>query len=297
MGTDEIGGDALMACYQTHIDPALQGQRLDAALRRTFPELPSWALRDAFTHRDVKVDGKRVKADLRVHGGEWVQVYVMEQSPALDVVYEDANLLLINKRPGISVTEDAGGGATLTDMVARYARQRGEAVSPQPVHRLDNQTSGLVLFAKNQEAQAILEDAFRERLPKKEYTCLVRGIPKPPQALCRAYLTKDAAAAHVTIHDHETPGSKPIATAYETLEAGPISRLRVELITGRTHQIRAHMAALGHPLLGDDVYGDRAFNRANKARRLMLCATRLTLYTGGRLPEVEGHTFTISCPF
>ena len=124
MGTDEIGGDALMACYQTHIDPALQGQRLDAALRRTFPELPSWALRDAFTHRDVKVDGKRVKADLRVHGGEWVQVYVMEQSPALDVVYEDANLLLINKRPGISVTEDAGGGATLTDMVARYARQR-----------------------------------------------------------------------------------------------------------------------------------------------------------------------------
>ena len=146
-----------MACYQTHIDPALQGQRLDAALRRTFPELPSWVLRDAFTHRDVKVDGKRVKADLRVHGGEWVQVYVMEQSPALDVVYEDANLLLINKRPGISVTEDAGGGATLTDMVARYARQRGEAVSPQPVHRLDNQTSGLVLFAKNQEAQAILE--------------------------------------------------------------------------------------------------------------------------------------------
>lgn len=221
----------------------------------------------------------------------------MEQFPALDVVYEDANLLLINKRPGISVTEDAGGGATLTDMVARYARQRGEAASPQPVHRLDNQTSGLVLFAKNQEAQAILEDAFRERLPKKEYTCLVRGIPKPPQALCRAYLTKDAAAARVTIHDHETPGSKPIATAYETLEAGPISRLRVELITGRTHQIRAHMAALGHPLLGDDVYGDRAFNRANKARRLMLCATRLTLYTGGRLPEVEGHTFTIPCPF
>ena len=118
-----------MACYQTHIDPALQGQRLDAALRRTFPELPSWVLRDAFTHRDVKVDGKRVKADLRVHGGEWVQVYVMEQSPALDVVYEDANLLLINKRPGISVTEDAGGGATLTDMVGRYARQQGEAAS------------------------------------------------------------------------------------------------------------------------------------------------------------------------
>ena len=285
-----------MACYQTHIDPALQGQRLDAALRRTFPELPTWALRDAFTRRDVKLDGKRVRPDLRVQGGELAQVYVAERAPVLDVVYEDEELLLINKRPGISVTEDAGGGATLTELAARYARERGEG-APQPVHRLDNQTSGLVLFAKTPEAQAILEDAFRQRLPRKEYTCLVRGVPKPPQALCRAYLRKDAAAARVTILDHDAPGCKPIATAYETLEAGPVSRLRVELITGRTHQIRAHLAAMGHPLLGDDVYGDRAFNRANKARRLMLCATRLTLHTGGRMPRVEGRTFTVPCPF
>ena len=285
-----------MACYQTHIDPALQGQRLDAALRRTFPELPTWALRDAFTRRDVKLDGKRVRPDLRVQGGELAQIYVAERAPVLDVVYEDEELLLINKRPGISVTEDAGGGATLTELAARYARERGEG-APQPVHRLDNQTSGLVLFAKTPEAQAILEDAFRQRLPRKEYTCLVRGVPKPPQALCRAYLRKDAAAARVTILDHDAPGCKPIATAYETLEAGPVSRLRVELITGRTHQIRAHLAAMGHPLLGDDVYGDRAFNRANKARRLMLCATRLTLRTGGRMPRVEGRTFTVPCPF
>ena len=285
-----------MACYQTHIDPALQGQRLDAALRRTFPELPTWALRDAFTRRDVKLDGKRVRPDLRVQGGELAQVYVAERAPVLDVVYEDEELLLINKRPGISVTEDAGGGATLTELAARYARERGEG-APQPVHRLDNQTSGLVLFAKTPEAQTILEDAFRQRLPRKEYTCLVRGVPKPPQALCRAYLRKDAAAARVTILDHDAPGCKPIATAYETLEAGPVSRLRVELITGRTHQIRAHLAAMGHPLLGDDVYGDRAFNRANKARRLMLCATRLTLHTGGRMPRVEGRTFTVPCPF
>ena len=286
-----------MACYQTHMDPALQGQRLDAALRRTFPELPSWALRDAFSRRDVKLDGRRVRPDLRVQGGELVQVYVMEQEPSLDVVYEDAGLLLINKRPGISVTQDPGGGATLTDLAACHVRLHGEKAVPQPVHRLDNQTSGLVLFAKSPGMQLILEDAFRQRLPEKEYTCLVRGIPKPAQALCRAYLRKDAAAARVTILDHDAPGCKPIATAYETLEAGPVSRLRVELITGRTHQIRAHLAALGHPLLGDDVYGDRAFNRANKARRLMLCATRLTLRTGGRLPEgVEGRTFTVPCP-
>lgn len=118
-----------------------------------------------------------------------------------------------------------------------------------------------------------------------------------PAATCRAYLVKDARAARVAIFDHEVPHSKPIVTAYETLEAGPVSRLRVHLITGRTHQIRAHMAALGHPLLGDDVYGDRAFNRRQHARRLMLCAAELTLDTGGALPQLDGRRFTVICPF
>ena len=131
----------------------------------------------------------------------------------------------------------------------------------------------------------------------KRYTCLVRGMMKPSAATCKAFLLKDAEAARVTILDHPTPGARSIATAYETLEAGPISRLRVHLLTGRTHQIRAHLAALGHPLLGDDVYGDRAFNRANHARRLMLCAASLTLETGGQLPQLDGKTFTIDCPF
>lgn len=98
----------------------------------------------------------------------------------------------------------------------------------------------------------------------KRYICLVRGMMKPPKATCRAYLLKDAKAAHVTIHDSAVPGARPIVTAYETLEQGAVSRVEVHLITGRTHQIRAHMAALGHPLLGDDVYGDRAFNRQMK---------------------------------
>ena len=131
----------------------------------------------------------------------------------------------------------------------------------------------------------------------KRYICLVRGMMKPPAATCKAYLLKDAQAARVTILDHPVPGAKSISTAYETLESGPISRLRVHLLTGRTHQIRAHLAALGHPLLGDDVYGDRAFNRLNHARRLMLCAASLTLETGGQLPQLDGRTFTIDCPF
>ena len=139
--------------------------------------------------------------------------------------------------------------------------------------------------------------AFRERTLDKRYTCLVRGIMKPPEATCRAWLRKDAEAARVWIQDAPGEGARPIVTAYETLESGPVSRLRVHLITGRTHQIRAHMAALGHPLLGDDLYGDRAFNRQHRARRLMLCATSLTLDTQGELPQLDGRRFEVKCPF
>ena len=288
-----------MACYQGVMDAALAGQRLDTALRRMFPELTSWMVREAFEHRDVKLDGKRVKPDLKVRGGEHVAVYLMETKvQPIDVVYEDAQVLLLNKRPGISVTEDDGGGTTLTELAGRYLRQTDEAAADlRPVHRLDNQTSGLILFAKDEESEAILSEAFKERLPEKQYTCLVRGLMKPPAATCKAYLLKDAEAARVKIFDRAVMGSKPIATAYTTVEAGPISRLHVDLLTGRTHQIRAHLASLGHPILGDDVYGDRAFNRAQKARRLMLCATTLTLRTGGKMPRLDGLRFTIPCPF
>ena len=152
---------------------------------------------------------------------------------------------------------------------------------PAACHRLDNQTSGLCLFAKNARAMELLQEVFRRREMEKYYECLVRGIPKPAAAECRAYLVKDAKAGRVQVVDHPLPGARLIRTAYETLEAGPVSRLRVHLLTGRTHQIRAHLAALGHPILGDDVYGDRRWNREMKTRALRLCAVSLRLDTGG----------------
>ena len=288
-----------MACYEWKVTTAAEGQRIDASIRRFLPEIPPHVLRQSFQRRDVKLDSKRVKPDARVSAGQLVQVYCMEPAaPAIDVVYEDDDVLLINKRAGVSVEPDDKGGISLAELTHKYLLTRDPAApAPRPCHRLDNQTCGLIVFAKNERTEEILLQAFRERTMDKRYICLVRGMMKPPAATCKAYLLKDAQAARVTILDHPVPGAKSISTAYETLESGPISRLRVHLLTGRTHQIRAHLAALGHPLLGDDVYGDRAFNRLNHARRLMLCAASITLETGGQLPQLDGRTFTIDCPF
>lgn len=286
--------------YTFVTDHSAEGMRVDACIRRFLPELPPIAVQKAFAHRDVKVDGKRVRQDARLQAEQTVEVFCMEQQTnLLEIVYEDADVLLVNKRAGMSVEPDERGGVAVTDLALRYVRQTNpDAPAPRACHRLDNQTCGLLLLARNERAEAILIRAFKERTMDKRYICLVRGLMKPPNATCKAYLRKDAESARVTIHDEPVRGSKPIFTAYETLEQGPVSRLEVHLITGRTHQIRAHMAALGHPLLGDDVYGDRAFNRQMKMQgKLCLCAASLTLETGGELPALDGRRFSIKCPF
>lgn len=278
--------------------PGDHGRRIDECVSRQLPGLGPNGVRKVFQNRDVKLDGVRVKMDTRVYPGQTVTVYYMENllqsRPVLNVVYEDADVLLINKAAGISVEGDDGGGVSLTSLAAQYA---GHPVFP--CHRLDNQTCGLILFAHHESALHVLEDVFFRRSLDKRYVCLVRGTPKPPECTCTAYLRKYPDQARVRVTDREVPGSTRIITAYETLETmEQISRLRVHLITGRTHQIRAHLAALGHPILGDDVYGDRSLNRDMKTQgRLKLCSTELCLDTGGRLPALDGKHFVISPPF
>ena len=282
-----------------------EGRKLGNYLRQILPNLPESVIRKAFASRDVKLDGLRVSADTVLHTGQELKIYLPDTAApdavpaaALDIVYEDDSVLLINKRAGISVEKDNHGGITLSDLCASYiAAKDPAAFPPAACHRLDNKTCGLCLFAKTPEAVEILQDTFRRRTLEKYYICLVRGIMKPPSAVCHAWLVKDPLHAEVRITDKEIPGARPIVTGYETLESGPVSRLRIHLITGRTHQIRAHLAALGHPVLGDDLYGDRDFNRREKARTLKLCAVSLKLDTEGRLPNLDGREFSIDPPF
>lgn len=274
--------------------------RLLGFIKRMLPEVPEYALREAFRSRDVKVNGSRVSIDAMLTPGAEVCVYTRDTKAArtLTVVYEDENVLVTVKPAGISCEEDEKGGRTLTQLLhAQMLAQNTEATKPLLCHRLDNPTEGLIVLAKTPEVQELLVQAFRDRQVHKEYTCVVRGTPNPRHAVLIAYLVKDAAKARVYVTRREEPGAKRIVTEYEVLEAGECARLCICLHTGRTHQIRAHMAYAGYPLLGDDLYGDRALNKRMKTRRLMLCATSLSFSMEGKLSYLNKRTFTYQPSF
>lgn len=289
-----------MTVFEVTVPKNLPPVRLDKYLQKALPELPAWAIREAFSRRDVKMDGRRVKPEEQALPGARVLLYGVSQaeSSPLEIVYEDEHILLVNKPAGISVQSDSGGGATVESLAFAHVQKADpNAWPPKACHRLDNQTCGLLLLAKTPLAEEIMTSGFKERLHKKSYICLVKGTPEPREAVLNAFLKKDAEAARVQICDHPAPGALPIITGYRVIEAGEISRLQVDLITGRTHQIRAHLAHTGHPILGDDAYGDRAFNREHRAKRLMLCAASLTLSGKNELAPYDGRTFTILPPF
>lgn len=283
-----------MRVYEAQVPASAAGIRMDHYIAQAFPLLPAHVVRQAFEHRDVKCNGVRVNREHLISANDKVQLYTAFL-PQLPVVFEDENILLINKPAGISAEDDGRGGMTVLSLLTEKAQG---AYLPRLCHRLDHMTTGLMLLCKNCESEALLFSAFQERRLEKVYQCLVRGEMRPAAAVMEAYLVKDAEKARVRVITHETPGSVPIATQYETLSFdGTLSRLRVHLLTGRTHQIRAHMSFLSHPLLGDDKYGDRALNRKYKTTRLHLCATELTLYAGGMLSYLDGRKFKIDPPF
>ena len=272
-----------------------------AYVRRMLPDVPQYILREAFQKRDVKVNGQRVGLDAMLQPGTQVKIYARDtEAKAIDIpiVYQDERVLIAVKPAGVSCEADAKGGKTLPQLLHTQLLQNDpQAQEPLLCHRLDNPTEGLILLAKTEPIQQMLQEAFRQRQIHKEYICIVRGTPEPLHAVLNDWLIKDAKRASVRIIPHERAGAKRVITEYEVLKKGECAQLRIRLHTGRTHQIRAHMAFIGHPLLGDDQYGDRELNRAHKCRKLMLCATRLKFELDGELGYLNGRSFTCKPSF
>ena len=286
------------------------GLMLSQLLVQTAADVPLWAIREAIRKRDVRIDGTRISGDVRVHAGQEIRVFwpkavlsgrqQEKPLPLPEIVFEDAHVLLINKPQGIqSQNEDnpLAGDSALTRVLS-YLKAHGEKTDRVHLcHRLDVQTGGLLLFAKDDEAFESAVQAFSERSFRKFYTCRVKGCPARREAVLKAWLRKDAQISRVSVTDYPARGALEIMTGYRVLQAEENALLEVELMTGRTHQIRAHMAHIGHPILGDDKYGDRMLNRKLAIRRQQLWATRLVFQADGALSYLNGRSFSVKCPF
>ena len=284
------------------------GKMLSQLLMREAADLPPWAVKEAIRRRDVRVDGARIASDIRVRAGQEIRAYFPKAAlhmqpgarPVPPIVYEDAQILLIDKPQGLPSQneEDPSAGDSAFTRVLAYCRSSETPTDHVRLcHRLDVQTGGLLLFAKTDEAYEAAARAFSERTLHKFYTCRVKGCPSRREAVMRAYLRKDAEIARVSVTDDPVHGALEIITGYRVMQPGEFARLEVELRTGRTHQIRAHLAHIGHPILGDDKYGDRALNRRLGLRRQQLWATRLVFHAGGVLSYLDGRCFEVKCPF
>lgn len=254
-------------------------QRIDKFMRKWMKDVPLSAIFKSIRKGDVKVNGKKVKENYFLAVGDIVETRELvteqkketftriENAVKLKVTYEDKNMLIVEKWPGILVHADKKGGEpTLTDYVLSYLFNKGDydpdnelTFTPAPCNRLDKNTSGVVIYGKNYEALKALNEMIRERKIKKYYTALVKG--KMLEGLYEAYIQKDQENNISKIYDSPEKDTKRIAMDVKTIETcGTFSLLEIDLLTGRSHQLRAHLSHLGHPIIGDAKYGDKKIN-------------------------------------
>lgn len=273
---------------------AKQKEPVLRTLRRGLPLLPERAFRLALNKKDVLINQQRTGENIQVNPGDSIVLYTHEKLMDIPVVYEDEKYLVVNKPAGINTDPNHFSAFSLLS----WTQERvGEQNQPALCHRLDNQTSGLVCIAKSEEWALPVKQAFKERSVLKRYECLVAGMPIPSHQVARAFLIKDAKAAKVKVFSQNKKGGKQILTEYEVITPGEVSRLSVVLHSGRTHQIRAHLAFLGYPLIGDDLYGSWEANHLHGKHGLKLCAVELGFPDQSDLMGLSGKNFRINAPF
>ena len=272
------------------------GKKLTKFILDSFPHLSPNMLYKALRQKDIKIDGTRTNKDVTIFTGNEILVYIADDllcpTQNLDIIFEDENILIINKPACLEVT----GEDSLTSIV--HAKYCNAAFLPMPCHRLDRNTTGLVLFAKNENSLNILLDKFKNHEICKKYLALVYGIPKTKKARLESYLFKDNKKSLVYISDEFKIGYLKIITAYSVVKEydNNSALLEVEIETGRTHQIRAHLAHIGHPIIGDGKYGINSVNKDLGFKFQQLKAYELNFdfkTDSGHLNYLNGQSFKI----
>lgn len=274
------------------------GQRLDKFIAKSVPLLPQTLLYKYVRIKRIKVNGKRGEISTRLNVGDVVDMYIndefFEKSPEkydflkasknIDIVYEDDNIILCDKKAGLLChPDDHEYVDTLINRIKRYLYEKGEynpaeesSFTPALVNRIDRNTGGIVITAKNAESLRILNQKMKDRELHKYYLCIVHGVLEQKSDTLSGYLVKDESKNKVSVSNKKTENSKEIRTKYNVLDTdGNLSLVEVELLTGRTHQIRAHFASIGHPLLGDGKYGTNAQNKKYGYKKQFLYSYKL----------------------
>lgn len=257
------------------IGPNEKGQSIDKFLKKWLKDVPLSAIFRAMRKGDIRVNGKKIKGKYMLEEGDLIEAkYIKSENKKefvrveqkLKITYEDDNILVVEKKPGILVHKAEGTEETLTDQVLSYLFDKGDyqpekevTFSPSPCNRLDRNTSGLVIYAKNYQALINVNEMIRNRKIEKYYRALIKG--KMKDGLYEGFIKKDERNNKSVVYKEKEEESKNIAMKLKTEKTcGSFSLIEIQLITGRSHQIRAHLASLNHAIIGDPKYGDKEIN-------------------------------------
>jgi len=295
------------------------GQRVDKFLGKAVKKLPKTLMYKYLRTKRIKLNNKKCEISTKLNEGDLLQLYINDEffeecaeleflsAPTnLNIIYEDENILLVDKKNGLVVHEDDENTIdTLINRVKHYLYEKGEFIpenelsfSPSLCNRLDRNTGGIVICAKNAESLRILNQKIKDRELQKLYLCVTVGIPPKNDDTLTDYLEKDEIKNQVFVSSKKTPTNKTIVTKYKVLKKTEnLALLEVDLITGRTHQIRAHLAYIDCPILGDGKYGINKTNRAYNVKTQALYSYKLTFdfsTDGGILEYLNRKSFKVS---